>query len=84
MLSGFGVLNVPHTKAALVARVDLADPNKNANGDRQTRFIGGVSYLLHPHLRLLGNVDYLSYQGTPTPAQEATRAQALFQMEFTF
>ena len=84
VLSGFGVFNIPHTKAALVARVDLADPNKNVSGDRQTRFIGGVSYLLHPHLRLLGNLDYLSYQGTPTPAQEATRAQALFQMEFTF
>jgi hypothetical protein len=84
VVSGFGAFNIPNTKAALVARVDLADPNKDVTGDSQTRFIGGVSYMLHPHLRLLANVDYLHYQGTPTPAQAATRAQGLFQMEFTF
>jgi hypothetical protein len=84
VVSGFGVFNIPNTKAALVARVDVADPNKDVTGDRQTRFIGGVSYMLHPHLRLLANLDYLSYQGTPTPAQEAGRAQGLFQLEFTF
>jgi hypothetical protein len=84
VLSGFGIFNIPNTKAALVARVDLADPNKDVTGDSQTRFIGGVSYMVHPHLRLFANLDYLHYQGTPTPAQEASRAQALFQMEFTF
>jgi len=84
VLSGFGIFNIPNTKAAVVARVDLADPNKDVTGDSQTRFIGGVSYMLHPHLRLFANLDYLHYQGTPTPTQEASRAQALFQMEFTF
>jgi hypothetical protein len=84
VFSGFGVLTIPNTKAAVIARVDVVDPDKDVVGDRQTRFIGGVSYRLHPHLRLLADLDYLSYQTTPTPAQEAGRAQGLFQMEFTF
>jgi len=82
--SGFGVLNIPNSKAAVIGRVDIVDPDRDVVGDRQTRFIGGVSYRLHPHLRLLADLDYLSYQSTPTPAQEAGRAQGLFQMEFTF
>jgi hypothetical protein len=82
--SGFGVLNIPSSKAAVIGRVDVVDPNTDVVGDRQTRLIAGVSYRLHQHLRLLADLDYLSYQTTPTPAQEAGRAQGLFQMEFTF
>jgi hypothetical protein len=84
VLSGFGVFNIPNTRAAVIARVDLADPDKDVTGNSQTRFIGGISYVLHPHLRLLADLDYLHYEGTPTPAQEASRAQGLFQIEFTF
>ena len=84
IVSGWGVFNIPNTKAAILARVDWADPNKDVANDATTRFIGGLSYQLHEHLLLLANLDYLTYQGTPTPAQEADRAQGLFQVEFTF
>ena len=84
VLSGFGIYKIPGTMAALVARVDLADPDRDTANDRQTRFIGGVSYRIHPNLQLLANIDHVDYQGTPTPAQQALRTQALFQVEFTY
>src|SRR5467141_2605141 len=82
--SFFGVYHFSNSKAALLARVDVNDPNTNVANDRLTRFIGGASYQLSPNLRLLGDLDLLSYQGTPTPLQEATPSQALFQAQFTF
>ncbi len=83
--SAFGVYHFSNSKAALLARVDLTDPNTNVGNNRLTRFIGGASYQLSPNLRLLADLDLLSYQGgSPTPALEATRAQALFQAQFTF
>ena len=82
--SAFGVYHLSNSKVALLARVDLTDPNTNVGNNRLTRFIGGASYQLAPNLRLLADLDLLSYQATPTPAQEATRSQALFQAQFTF
>jgi len=83
--SFFGVYHFQNSKAALLARVDLTDPNTNAGNNRLTRFIGGASYQLSPNLRLLADLDMLSYQGgAPTPALEATRSQAYFQAQFTF
>ena len=83
--SVFGVYHFSNSKAALIARVDLTDPNTDTGNNRQTRVIGGASYQLSPNLRLLADVDMLSYQGgTPTPALEATRSQAYFQAQFTF
>src|SRR6266704_189187 len=81
--SAFGVYKFPNTKAAVLARVDVADQQAGV-ADRQTRLIGGVSYQLSPNSRLLGDCDYVSFQGTPNPAQEAVRSQALFQTQFTF
>ncbi len=81
--SAFGVYKFPNTKAAVLARVDVADQQAGV-ADRQTRLIGGVSYQLSPNWRLLGDWDYVSFQGTPNPAQEAVRSQALFQTQFTF
>jgi len=81
----FGVYHFTNSKAAVLARVDLTDPNTNVGNNRQTRFIAGASYQLSPNLRLLADVDMLSYQGgTPTPLLEATRSQAYFQAQFTF
>jgi len=81
----FGVYRVPNSKVAVLARVDLIDPNTNTGNNRQTRVIGGASYQLSTNLRLLADLDMVSYQGgTPTPALEATRSQALFQAQFTF
>jgi hypothetical protein len=84
VLSGFGVYAIPGTSAALVARVDFADPDTGTADDRHTRFIGGVSYRIHPNLLLFANVDHVGYQGTPTPAQQALRTQGLLQIEFTY
>ena len=80
-------VRIMHTDllVALVARVDLTDPNTNIGNNRLTRFIGGASYQLAPNLRVLADLDMLSYQGgAPTPALEATRSQAYFQAQFTF
>jgi hypothetical protein len=82
--SAFGVYKIPQSKAAVLARVDVFHPQAGNTTDKQTRFIGGVSYQISPNLRVLGDWDYVSYQGTPTAAQEATRSQALFQTQFTF
>lgn len=85
MISLFGVYHVPKSKASVLARVDLFDPNTSVSGDHQTRIIAGVSYQLSPNLRLLADVDNLSYEGgSPTAAAEAVRSQALFQTQFTF
>ena len=84
VITAFGVYKVPNTKIGLIARVDIVDPNTSAANDKQTRIIGGVSYQLSPNLRLLLDIDNLSYEGTPTPAQEAVRSQALFQTQITF
>ena len=84
IISGFGVLHVPNSSVALIARVDVVDPNTSVSGDRLTRLIGGLSYQVSPNLRVLADVDNVSYEGTPTPVQDATRSQGLFQMQFTF
>ena len=45
----------------------------------------GVGYQLTPNLRLLADLDKVSYQGgVTTPALEIVRSQALFQVQFTF
>ena len=82
--SAFGVFKFPKSKAALLARVDLENPQAGNGTDQQTRFIVGASYQLSPNWRLLADADLVSFQGTPTAAQEAVRAQALFQTQFTF
>ena len=83
--SFFGVYHFTNSKAAVLARVDLTDPNTDTGNNRLTRVIGGASYQLTPNLRLLADVDLLTYQGgTPTPALEATRSQAYFQAQLTF
>jgi hypothetical protein len=84
VISTFGVFHPATSKAAVIARIDLVDPDVNVANNKLTRYIAGVSYQLSPNLRLLGDIDWLSYEATPTPAQEATRSQALFQAQFTF
>lgn len=83
--SVFGVYRVPATRMGLIGRVDLVDPNTATPNNRVTRFIVGGSYQLAANLRLLANVDHVSYEnGAPTPALEAIRSQALLQVQFTF
>jgi len=84
VLSGFGIYRIPGTMASLVGRVDYADPSSDSPDDRQIRFIGGVSYRVHPNLQIFANVDHVDYQGTPTAAQQALKTQGLLQVEFTY
>ena len=88
VITGFGVLRVPPSyKFQIIARVDVTDPNTESTvtGDRQTRYIGGIAYQHSGNLRVLADLDHLVYQGgSPTPAAEATRSQALFQIQLTF
>jgi hypothetical protein len=84
VISAFGVLRVPNSKVQIIGRVDSHDPNTDADNDRQTRIIAGVAYHMSSNLRVLLDLDHLSYQGTPTPAQEAVRSQALFQIQLVF
>ena len=65
--------------------MDDVDPDTDGPDDRRTRFIVGVAYQLTPNLRLLADLDKLTYQGgAPSPALEATRSQALFQASYSF
>ena len=89
LISGFGVFHFPNSKLAVIGRLDHIKPDKNAvsttPGFTSTRLIAGVSYQLSPNLRLLGDWDFVSYKnGSPSPAAEATRSQALFQTQITF
>jgi len=84
VISVFGVYKFENSKLAALARVDVADPNTSVGNNKQTRVIGGVSYQVQANLRLLADVDLLSYEGGATPLQDATRQRALFQMQFTF
>jgi hypothetical protein len=87
VISGFGVLNIPNTRFALVGRVDVVDPNIDgaATNDKLTRFIAGVSYTHSPNLRILADIDNVDREGGSTVnAFNATRSQALFQLEYKF
>jgi hypothetical protein len=86
VFTSFGVLRVPpSSKLQFIGRLDLVDPDTDTDDDRQTRVIVGVGYQLTPNLRLLADLDKVSYQGgVTTPALEVVRSQALFQVQFTF
>ncbi len=80
----YGTLSPENSKLGLIGRVDLLDPNTDAANDQTTRIIAGVSYKLSPNVLLLANLDHVSYQGTPSPAQDARSSTLLFQTQFTF
>lgn len=85
VISLFGVLRVPRSKVGLIARFDSVDPNTDTDNDRYSRIIAGASYTISSNLRVLADLDHVSYQGgVTTPALEAVRSQALFQLQFTF
>ena len=84
VISGFGVYHVPNSGVALIARVDVVDPNTSVSGDRQTRVIGGISYQVTPNLRVLADVDNVSYESSAAADLDTQRSRGLFQMQFTF
>jgi hypothetical protein len=81
LLSFFGVLRVPKSKVQVIARLDSFDPNTAVGNDRTNRFIAGVAYQLSGNLRALADIDHVD---RTTPALEALRTQALFQVQFIF
>lgn len=85
IFSVYGVARIPDTDVAFIGRVDVTDPNVDLTDDRQTRFIGGVSYQLTSRVRLLLDLDHVSYEGDPPSADAAAeRSTLLFQTQFTF
>jgi hypothetical protein len=94
IISAYGVFHFPQTRFALVGRVDVVNPNKdltdslrNAKGTPlATRIIAGVSYQVTPNVRLLADVDALSYESAfkPSTAQLAARTTANLHAQFTF
>ena len=85
VITAFGVLRIPRSPVSVIGRVDVVDPDTDGAGDRRTRYIGGVAYQVSPNLRLLADVDHLSYEGgAPGAAAAAARSQALFQASFSF
>ena len=79
VLSGFGVYKVPQSKVAVIGRLDIWDPNTSVTNDKQTRIIGGVSYQVSPNLRLLADLDRVSFQAGTT-----AHTQGFVQAQFTF
>jgi Gram-negative porin len=87
VISGYGTVKLPNSKAAIIGRVDITDPNtgSGASNDKLTRIIGGVSYQLTPNLRLLAAVDNVSRQGgNYANGFNATRTAGAFIGQFTF
>ena len=63
----------------MIARVDIVDPDKNVGNNKNTRIIAGASYQLSPNVRLLADLDRLSFESGATATN-----QILFQTQFTF
>jgi len=84
VLAAYGVLHFTNSPVAVIGRVDVSDPNTSTNPNKLTRGIAGISYQLNPNLRMLADVDLLSFEATPTNTTNSTRQQALVQMQFTF
>lgn len=96
ILSAYGVLHLGASPVAIIGRVDVVDPNTCTNSvagtdcplsaqfDKRTTIIGGLSYQLSSNVRLLADVDRLSFQTPTGVAAPKSITQALFQTQFTF
>jgi len=103
VLSAYGVFHFPQTRFSVLGRVDIANPNTSpagtgpsdslrsvANTPKTTRVIAGISYQLSPNVRLLADVDLLSYESAyqinslARYQAYAARQSAFFVTQFTF
>jgi len=86
VLAAFGVLNVPQSNWQVLARLDHFTPNTDVSDSTSTRFIAGVAYRISPNVRVLGDIDAVSYNQTAplAAAVQAQKSKFLFQTEFTF
>ena len=80
VISVYGWFAIPNSQVRVLARYDNVDPNTNASNDKRTEIIGGVSYQLTPNVRLLADVDALSFENTA----QSKITTGLFQLQFTF
>jgi hypothetical protein len=79
IISAFGVYHLNRSKVAFIGRVDLVDPNTSTANNKTTRIIAGASYQLSPNVRLLADLDRLSFESGVTAIN-----QALLQAQFVF
>ena len=88
VISAFGVYNIPQSKAAIIARVDMVNPNTNAAAinDKKMEIIGGVSYTVNKSLRVLADIDHVRQQGIGADPSKytTTSTMGLFQAEYSF
>jgi len=91
VVSAYGVYHFPETRFSVIARVDLVNSNTadTTNNSKTTRVIGGVAYQLSPNLRLLADLDVLSYaSGYPVTAGNyaayVSRQAAYLQAMYSF
>lgn len=80
ILSGFIVYRP--SRIAVIARTDISNP-KTAIG-KNTRYIVGASYQVSSNLRVLVDLDKISYDGTITATQRAASSQLFLQAQFVF
>ncbi len=80
LFSVYGWVKIPQSPVAVIARVDVLNPNTSGTNNKRTDIIGGLSYQLSPNVRLLADMDRLSLQASGSKAV----TQALFQTQFTF
>jgi hypothetical protein len=78
LISAFGVYRLTNSRAAVIARIDVVDPNTSVAGNKVTRIIGGVSHQLTPNVRLLADLDRVKPEGG------TASNQFLLQGSFTF
>jgi hypothetical protein len=64
LLSVYGVYHFPNTRYSLIGRADVLNSNTadTTVQSKTTRLIAGVAYQLSPNLRLLADVDLLSFK----------------------
>ncbi|MGH7672136.1 MAG: hypothetical protein ACREMC_04495 [Gemmatimonadales bacterium] len=79
IITAFGVYHLTNSKATLIARVDIVDPDNSVANDKNTRLIAGASYQLSPNVRLLADLDRVSFESGATAIN-----QALLQAQFVF
>ncbi len=91
IVSLFGVYHIPASQLAVIARVDIVDPNTANNttatsNDKRTTLIAGLSYQLSPNVRLLADVDNTTLQGDVTGGAVAPRKLTALALhtQFTF
>jgi hypothetical protein len=103
VIIAFGVFHFPATQFSVIGRVDVINPNTSpvgagpadslrniANTPKTTRIMAGLAYQLNPNLRLLADVDLLSYESAyainslARYIAYAQRQSAFVQAMFTF